>query len=293
MQPIAAALLLAAPPVVVVGNGPCPAPADVAARLDALLPAGAAAAANVASIEDRGSQVRIALAAPDGSPVGERTLERAGSCADLAAAAAVVIASWQAAAHPEFVPAAPPPVVPPAAVHATAPEVRAGGGLRWTVDAGLALALDGEGSAGAAVLALSLAPARWRLGLRTTAALMQAQERALGVGRARWSRWPLLAGPELRLASGAVRVSAHAQAALSLLRVEGRGYDQNLAHSSVAFGLAPGARLGFGRGRWQPWLGVDLLLWPRTEKAFVGAGDPAFTLPSWQVLATGGVGFGS
>jgi hypothetical protein len=292
MQPIAVALLLAAPPVAVVGNGPCPAPADVAARLEALLPADAAAAANVASIEDRGSLVRIALAAPDGSLVGERTLERAGSCADLAAAAAVVIASWQAAAHPEFVPAA-PAVTPVPAVQATAPAPQASGGVRWSADAGLALALDGEGTAGAAVLAFSLAPARWRLGLRATAALTQAQEHALDLGRARWSRWPLMAGPELRLVDGPVRLGAHVQAALALLRVEGRGYDQNLAHSSVAFGVGPGVRLGFGRGRWRPWLGVDLLLWPRSEKAFVGAGDPAFTLPWWQVLATGGVGFGS
>src|SRR5438309_7861129 len=69
--------LAAGPPVTVQGDSLCPAPAEVAPRLTALLRANAAAAApDVALLGDQGGALSIRLQRPDGSLIGERTLER-------------------------------------------------------------------------------------------------------------------------------------------------------------------------------------------------------------------------
>src|ERR1700690_2739079 len=97
----ALALWLAYAPMEVIGSGDCPAPADVSRRLAEILPPHAEgeprgpAAPHRARIERSQSRVHIELLLPNEERIAERDLEADGSCDDLAAALAVVIAAWE------------------------------------------------------------------------------------------------------------------------------------------------------------------------------------------------------
>src|SRR5262249_30534564 len=147
--------------------------------------------ADIASIEEIDSAVRIALATSQGHRIGARTLARESTCQDLAAAAAVVIAAWESSAQTEFVPSL--PRAPVTVAVALAPVPRRS---RWSADAGFAAAIEGGNFAPGAALGFSLAPAGGRAGVRATAALSLSQQRTLGGGHVLWSRWPLMVGPE-------------------------------------------------------------------------------------------------
>src|SRR5262245_53120987 len=101
---VAIGLLLAG--VDVVGDGPCPAPADVSRRLAELLPAADTAggtgggARRLARLSRADGHVHLELLTPDGVRLDERDLEANERCEDLAAAAAVVIAAWEAQLDP-------------------------------------------------------------------------------------------------------------------------------------------------------------------------------------------------
>lgn len=110
MLPACVALIsvLAMPAVSVKGNTRCPSAADVGTRVAAMLPLVATARApDVAELDeiDRGGpNLRLTLRRPDGALIGQRLLAREYSCAELAAAAAVIIATWESDVHPEFKP---------------------------------------------------------------------------------------------------------------------------------------------------------------------------------------------
>src|SRR5882672_5449445 len=110
MIPLSTWLLVSLGPVVTVeGAAVCPTAADVAARLEALLPARATdELPDIARLDLREDALLVTLADPDGTTIGERALDRGFPCSDLASAAAVVIATWESDVHPEFRLAAPP-----------------------------------------------------------------------------------------------------------------------------------------------------------------------------------------
>jgi hypothetical protein len=91
-------------PVQVKGDGRCPQPAEVAARLGALLPPspGSSDVGYTAELRDDGPELAIVLRGRDGSVAKERRLPRQYTCDELAAAAAAVIAAWMSDIHPEF-----------------------------------------------------------------------------------------------------------------------------------------------------------------------------------------------
>ena len=93
----------AQPMVTVQGNTPCPTPQEVASLVAALLPSvGGAGEPDVAQLEQDGQRLRVTLRRSDGAELGRRWLSRSFACADLAAAASAVIASWESDVHPEF-----------------------------------------------------------------------------------------------------------------------------------------------------------------------------------------------
>ena len=93
------------PAVTVNGDATCPTAEEVSTRVAQLVPAvDTAAPRDLARIEEAGGVVRVSLWRPDGALVATRELSRTGSCADLAAAAAVVVAAWESDVHPEFMP---------------------------------------------------------------------------------------------------------------------------------------------------------------------------------------------
>ena len=127
-----ACLWLALQPVVVIeSEATCPTATDVAQRVTALLPVHEKKdAPDLARISDRGDAWIVTLALPDGTPIAERVLDRAFPCADLASAAAVIIATWESDVHPEFrpapLPAPPPRPATPVAVATPAGDADAG-----------------------------------------------------------------------------------------------------------------------------------------------------------------------
>jgi len=103
------ALVLAMGPAITVnGNATCPTADEVSTRVAQLVPAvDTSAPRDLARIEEAGGVLRVSLSAPDGALLGTRDLPRTSSCAELAAAAAVVVAAWESDVHPEFRPSIP------------------------------------------------------------------------------------------------------------------------------------------------------------------------------------------
>ena len=94
---------LSHPLVVVDGEGTCPAPSDVEARLGALIPqVEEREPQHRAVLEHSAAGLQVDLRRDDGERLAQRVLDGRGSCADLAAATAVVIAAWEARLNPEI-----------------------------------------------------------------------------------------------------------------------------------------------------------------------------------------------
>src|SRR4051812_39512595 len=100
MGPLAAP---APPPLAVEGAPTCPAPAEVTARLQTLLPRlDPWDAIEHAQLVEDGVVLRVTLTDAKGALVAERLLPANASCAALADAAALVIAAWKSDVHAQF-----------------------------------------------------------------------------------------------------------------------------------------------------------------------------------------------
>jgi hypothetical protein len=286
------AVLWAAPAVTVVGSSECPSPAEVAVQLAPLLPA-SAMVPNIALLETRGSSVHIVLSSSDGDRIGERQLERSGTCDELAAAAAVVIATWQTAVRREFVTPLPSP--PAGQAHASrkpASSPAATKRMEGEVDVGLGMSFDMVGHAAAGALGIWLAPAGFWGGLRVSAMLSGWRQEELGEGHLRWTRWALLLGPEARLLAGPAVASVRLQAAFGILRLTGGGFEENRSHQAPALAVGSGLRVALRSVGWRPWIGLEGLFWPRAETAGEIPGGSTFRIPRWQMVLGGGVAVG-
>ena len=105
MTAMVLALWLAHSGMEVTGDSTCPTPAEVREQLAALAPAPDGDAAvkpplHRVNISGAGPSVHVELLDLDGQLVAERTLERTGSCSDVAEAVAVILAAWEAKFNP-------------------------------------------------------------------------------------------------------------------------------------------------------------------------------------------------
>lgn len=282
------ATVAAAPPVTVEGDATCPMPAEVTRRLGDLLRADAVVTSpDVARLSEQGGALAIRLERPDGSLIGERTLERLFPCADLAAATAVILATWESDVHPAFRPtlAAPPAVT----VAAPAPTPPAAASTAAAFDVGGALSgslAPGSGNAGGAIgLLLTAAVVRERLGGRL--ALQAGSERslALGAGTVRWRRVDAALGPVLRFQSAprAMAFDLHIEALGAWVSASGSGFPTNHSASSADLGAGGGLRLLFGARPAAPWIDVSACGWLRQEVAYA---DPTGTVTLPRIEAT-------
>lgn len=100
---VALTLALPKPVVMVTGETRCPSRQDVAARVAALLSTEIVRQEpDLAELQEVGSQLVVTLVGRDGTRIGQRSLPLWYSCADLASAVGVVIATWESDVHPEF-----------------------------------------------------------------------------------------------------------------------------------------------------------------------------------------------
>jgi hypothetical protein len=305
MIPVAAGVALLAAAIAVRGESSCPAAGDVEARVRALLPASAADARNAAGVEARlersPGRLRIALLRPDGALAGERIIEGDHGCDELAEAAAVVVASWasdeRAALDPPALPVVPSLAARPAPAAAAvaapaAPPARPALELGGGVGASLAGA-----AAPAGLLSASWAPGTGRrVAARLTGLLTGTRDLTLPGGSARWRRWSLALGPELRGGAGRLdgrlELEPHAALAAAWLVVEGRGFQQAQRHGSLVAGAEAGLRLGLRGGRLRPlrpFLELAGCWWPGRSVAYQAPDSAETVLPAFELFMTLGI----
>lgn len=272
------AMTLAAGSVVVEGSSTCPAPNQVAARLEE------SACANRplrATVEVSGGEVVVALFGEAQELIARQALPASAPCADLAAAAAVFISSAsQERAATELpvadLPLPPPPPPPPLPPPRT-----------WALELGAGVSGARLGTAPAAGGVVDVA-ARFQTGWQVGLSLGLLSEGAvvLGPGRARWLR------PTTRLragrswAPGPVRIDAGGEAVLAVLLLRGEGFDQDLRQVALTPGLGVAVRAALPVGRWSPWLEVSGLGWLRTSTAALRGLDQTADLPRLELMAS-------
>ncbi|HEY2732209.1 MAG TPA: hypothetical protein VGK52_19850 [Polyangia bacterium] len=296
---LTACLWLALQPVVVIeSEAACPTATDVAERVTALLPVREKKdAPDLARISDRGDAWIVTLTLPDGTPIAERVLDRAFPCADLASAAAVIIATWESDVHPEFrpapLPAPPPRQATPVAV-ASRPATPAAAPSALDVGAAftgsLAPSPSGAGPALGALVAANWLPPSRSVGARLALAADAVRELPLGSGRVQWRRIAGALGPTLRLPSARTSwaLDLHAEGLVAGLLTTGAGFMKDVSATSIDAGIGGGTRL-FWRGRaLEPWVELDAGGWLRQQTAFATPGTPSVALPRLELtLALG------
>jgi hypothetical protein len=291
-------LLALHPLVTTEGGTTCPTPADVARELTELM----------ASVPDDVAQDRALLRSipgglhldlrrDDGARIAERDLSSSGRCADLASAAAVIIATWEVQLQPQRMGRT---RLPTTAVSTQAPVTAPAAPARQTLDldlGGLGSLAGGQWVPGA-VLAGSWAPRPQLVGLyaAVAAAGTRSQDVTVAPGAtASWTRGSLALGSRVRLASELVRADAHAAALGGLLHLAAGGLSTPRSKTVAALGMGAGVRVSPAWRVATPWIGVDAQVWPgheylqvMTPNGLVSAGE----LPRFELLLEAGVSLG-
>jgi hypothetical protein len=298
---VALAVWLAYAPPQVIGSSDCPAPAEVSRHLVAMLPdaehePSGQPVRRRARIERTPRGVHLELLLPTDERIEARDLDAEGSCDDLAAALAVVIAAWEAELDPHLVAGVgplPPPRPMATAEVATAPETPR---PSPSFDLGLALiaSLTGGQLAPGAGLEGWIAPPGSRLGLGLELSGTTARSESVGAraDAARWTRFGLGVGPEAHVDVRGAIVDARIQGLVALLHIEGVGLSTTASDSSAQLGAGAGMRVGWPWGNAVPWVGADALLWPGRESLVVGglAGEGA--IPHFELQLSLGMSLG-
>jgi hypothetical protein len=241
--------------------------------------------------------VHVELLGSDGRLLAERTLERTGSCADLAEAAAVVISTWEAEFRPDVatsvvLPLAPPP--PPTSPKVQVVQPQPEPTLRFDVGIGLLASIAGGEVVPGVTVAASLSSPGGHLGLAAALSASSNHSQSLGsvTGAAHWTRVALTAGPQYRLTRNAMMLDIRAGGALALLRVEGVGLPSTASDTSAQFGLGAGLR---GMRAWNNaagWIGLDVFVYPGRDQLDVGGLGASGQLPRVEVQIASGLSLG-
>lgn len=289
-------------------EGSCPSQATVQAQLAPLLPSSgvallespptAAAKADVtARVEPLDDLLRVEVRDSAGRLISLRDQRRDVPCTDLAAFAAVVIAT-AVAARPQSAP--PALTVPPALLPQPALPPRP----RVTLEISLAgvLALTTARAAAGGSLDVQLAQPSDVFGLRLSFAGTSLRRVTIESGAADYTRLHAGVLARYRLRPAGARLALDVSAGLlgALVRVEGTGFAENLASQGFDVGAGGGARLtrfvALPNGALT--LSLDLLAlgWLRPQVlrllyASVTETSPASTLPAWDILLSLGIGW--
>jgi hypothetical protein len=276
--------------VVTRGTAGCPSAAGVAAELGRL--AGSSASrggTDRAEVDGEPTGLRVRLYRSDATLVGERTIETAADCGERAAAAAVVIATWEATLrsdvtlelHGVGAETTPPPPEP----------------SRWSLSAaahgvGVASAADAWTPGGAVDFQLAhargfgLRGAIWGAGFRS-------QELGAESGRVRWARWAVGVGPSYQRAAGSVLLSLFGQLAVGQIFVGGEGFDRTFSDWSADIGAGGGIEVGLARAGLSPVLGVGAVVWPGSQQAVAIGVQDTVELPAVDMLVSLGLRWNS
>jgi hypothetical protein len=293
----------------------CPSRAEVSSELDRLAGPGTGDSPPRPSLgpplsadltpSDQG--LAISLRNQTGELLAQRTLAGSGSCADLAAAAAVIIATWQGEMRADLGPELPSSPGPrrtrstpePSSVAATitasppSPPVPPMSERPWEVGAAVLGAHAGDVSAGA-VIDVQVGRAGSSLGGRAALLVEGSHAVALGPepGRARWSRAALDAGLKERVWLGALAFDVRAQIEAAVIRLQGDGFSTNYDQTGVEVGVGLGGRLAWPQGRFAPFVGFDAWTWPGRQAVIASGTGFEASLPRFELQVSAGVSLG-
>jgi hypothetical protein len=271
---LASVLWVSALSITVEGATSCPEPGEVAARLQVVAPAGKLPGRALLSVAE--GALRVQLMRANGTIVGERLLDARYPCAELADAAALVLASWQG----EFEAA---PVVAPSV------EVRPDEVPRrepWLeIGAGLVAAGPRPLSAGGS-LSLGLSRGAWGLTFQLMAVDFHRQP--IGPGEISWNRSPaaLTVRRRFQSSSGLV-LGLHGGVAAAALFSRSQGLELSHTARVLDYGPTVGAQLLFDAGsHLLPFLGISSAAWLQRRVIHVTSTDTRILpqVDSWFVL---------
>ncbi len=299
----------------------CPAAADVQARVRSILHLEPEQQLSESFLVERHEAgLYVVLKGADSSVIGERTLPLAGSCDELAQAAAVVLSAWLTHVHPDFAgalpapesevePDTPPPAAPPAPPPSPPPKRPAATPAPsnplppappnpWRFDWGLGVGGDftGDALAPAALASIGYGPERFGFGLTAQVVLTTTREEPLGVGVVRWRRWPLGAGVALRVSSPNLRWDFSAGPLVAWLNLMGQKFVTDYTRHADAWGGFLTVRAS-GRGRLAPFALANVQYYPghSVAAAVQGSGavvdDPEWPIPPLTFLVVVGARF--
>jgi hypothetical protein len=285
------------------GDSTCPTPSEVGAQLAALAlssngDAAAKPGAHHANLSSAGSSVRVELLGLDGQLVAERTLERTGSCGDVAEAVAVIIAAWEGTFDPNL--ATPTVLAPKVPLSDPGPPVTQAVNPRpdrpIPFDAGLALvaSIAGGEAVFGAKLGGCLFPGGGPLGLdlALSATSTHSQSIPTPASTAQWTRAALSAGPTYRLRRNAAMLDVHAGPVLALLHVRGIGLASTSSDTSGQLGVVAGLRGLWAWNNAAGWIGADAFTYPGQDRLTIGNYGNVGQLPHLEVQLSFGLGLG-
>jgi hypothetical protein len=290
----------------------CPSRADVAAELARLAPDGLASSAEdddgprlSAEIRWVGESLSIALRTPQGTLAAQRTLVRSGSCLDLAAASAVVIAAWQSEIRADLSPDLPSPQrrvsapkttlteASPSASDRTAASLPDRARHPWQVAIGIVASRDSDIAPGL-VIDAELGRSRSRLAGSIGIVATGAHAVALGPnpGESLWSRAALDLGARDRFWLKDSALDGHIAAAIALIRLEGAGFGANYTQTGFDLGIGAGMRWMWATQGHALFVALDGWAWPSQKSVTVAGTDAKERLPLFELRAAAGVSFG-
>lgn len=292
------ALLMMGGAVGVVGASTCPAPGDVTDALERLVaPEGGPnreisprdqqmtaeirrpAAETAAGAGGPATPLSITLRAQSGAVLAERVLAESGSCAELAEAAAIVIAAWERGLRPDLGPDLPQAPRGTIARSPAPSPVAVSGRPEWPIEVGiaaLAAAAARDVSPGLQVDA-TVGTFGWGVAPRIVGSIEAPHERALGPapGMTLWSRSTLGVGARKRIVVGAFALDGQAHTKVGFIRARGSGFEENYTRSGWDIGAGLGLQLVWPR-RWiAPFLGLGATIWAGPKSAELVGSDGA------------------
>jgi hypothetical protein len=323
------AAVLAGPVVVIESALDCPAAGQVSEELERIVPnAAGTPPQDRALLSSEDGVLLVHLRAPDGTLLGERRIVAEGSCNERARAVAVILGTWLTDIHPEYrsalplpapapeqptqAPAAnppaaapspqrPPPLQRPAPLQpaplparladrdvATSKQAAA---RRWSGALAIGFGLSEAGAVLAGALSASYAPERTGLGAAAFAVLTLPAERSLGSGTVSSFRWPLGAGPLLRVQGRRAFFDVSAGPMVGWLHVAGEGFSENRSADDAAAGAFGRVRLGLGWPRFRPFVEAGLLGWFGAATAVTREPETEFELPAFESFVLAGMAF--
>ena len=303
----------------------CPDAAEVSVNVQKLLDLSDQSAATLQGATRRDeSWLVLSLWESDGKSLGERRVPYDGDCATLARAAAVVFSAWISNEHPEFLVALPAEGAEPNANGASAVEPAPGAGpsspapinveprrpaptpgrsapapgaapppavakRRLVLSAGIGGAANSNSFAPGVTLNAAWDPGRHGWGARVGVTWLGARSEPLDGREVSWTRWPLTAGPFLRLPAARASFDLEAGGALGWARLHGRGFATDTTDSGMTAGGYAALRFVPNDARLHLFVMAAPLSWCHNATAIATDATGAAVasdLPAWEVLLT-------